>query len=328
MMQRLETGARAMTLRFALLATAAAALALLVALAPGAARAQAFFQGPEKCQECHEAEFKVWEATPHHNSFREIHKNDKAKDILAAVGGEKNMKKNEVCTQCHYTMVRKDASAEPRAEAGPSCESCHGASSDWFPIHNDFGGKDVKREDESPEHKATRIQEAAAAGMVWPSMRYDIALNCMSCHGLDRPNVDGETLAKMLGAGHPLKPEFELVAYSQGTVRHRFYPPDVTVNKEMTPAELAEAYIQGAAAKLVAASAALSKSADPKYQEGQQARIDLAKASIAAIQDMPEAAVLLADPSDANARALVEAIKGQDLSVKVGAMLPAPGTYK
>ncbi len=316
-----------MTLRFVCLGLVALFAAASAGFAPQAAAAP-FFQGPEKCQECHESEFKVWEGTPHYSAFREVHKNAKAKDIAAAVGGEKNMKKNDVCTQCHYSMVQMDASAAAKAEAGPSCESCHGASSDWFPIHNDFGGKDVKAENEPPEHKAARIAGATAAGMIWPAMRYDIALNCMGCHGLDRPGVDGDTLAKMLGAGHPLKPEFEFVMYSQGTVRHRFYPPDVTANQEMTPAELAEAYIQGAVAKLVTASAALSKSSDAKYQEGQQARIDLAKASLAAIQDVPEAAALLADPSDANGRALVAAIKGQDLSAKVGAMLPAPGTYK
>lgn len=292
------------------------------------AGAQAFMQGPKKCQECHEAEVKVWEGTKHFASFREIHKSDKAKDITAAIGGEKNMKKNEVCVQCHYSLVQKDAGDEAKAEAGPSCESCHGASSDWFPIHNDYGGKDVKQENESPEHKAQRVADAVAKGMIWPHMRYDIALNCMGCHGLDRPDVDGATLAKMLAAGHPLKPEFELVQYSQGTVLHRFYPPDVTANKPLDAAGLAEAFVQGAAAKLVSASQALAKSADPAYQAAQQKRIDLAKEGIGALGAMPEAQALLADPSDANARALVEAIKGQDLSAQVGSLLPDPASYK
>lgn len=303
-------------------------LAALVAVGLGffglPAQAQPFMQGPKKCQECHEAEVTVWEGTKHFASFREVHKSDKAKDIVAAVGGEKNMKKNEVCNQCHYSLIGE----EMKAEAGPSCESCHGASSDWYPIYNDYGGKDVKREDETAEHKTKRIADAAAAGMIWPHERYDIALNCMSCHGLDRPNVDGDTLAKMLAAGHPAKPEYELVQYSQGSVLHRFYPPDVTVNKPLDAAGLAEAYIQGAAAKLVTASAALAKSSDPAYQAFQQKRIDLARQGIEAVGDMAEAQALLTDPSDANARALVAAIKGQDLSGKVGSLLPDPGTYK
>jgi len=309
-----------------LVLVAVAALGLAAWVAPAAA--EPFMQGPKKCQECHESEVKVWEGTKHFASFREIHKSDKAKAITAAIGGEKNMKKNEVCVQCHYSLVKKDAADEAKAEAGPSCESCHGASSDWFAIHNDYGGKDVKRENESPEHMAQRTADAVAAGMIWPHMRYDIALNCMGCHGLDRPNVDGATLAKMLAAGHPLKPEFELVQFSQGTVLHRFYPPDVTANKPLDAAGLAEAYIQGAAAKLVSATVALGKSADPAYQAAQQKRIDLARQGIEALGAMAEAQALLADPSDANARALVEAIKGQDHSAQVGSMLPDPGGYK
>jgi len=310
-----------------LLTAIAAFLVAAVLGLPGTAQA-AFNQGPKKCLECHEAEHQVWEGTAHFKAFKEVHRNEKAKAILAAVGGEKNMKKNEVCIQCHYTMVQKDEADEAKAEAGPSCESCHGASSEWFAIHNDYGGKDVKREDETPEHKAERYAKAKAAGMLWPHERYDIVLNCMGCHGLDRPNVDGDTLAKMLGAGHPLKPEYEFVQYSQGSVRHRFYPPDVTTNKELSQAELAEAFIQGAAAKLVTATAAKAKSSDAAYQAAQQARIDMATQALQAIQDVPQAAALLADPSDANARALVDAIKGQDLSAKVASLMPDPSTYK
>ena len=307
--------------RHGLILAAFAAIGLGVLGLP--AQAEPFMQGPKKCQECHESEVKVWEGTKHHASFREVHKSDKAKDVVAAIGGEKNMKKNDVCNQCHYSLIGE----EKKAEAGPSCESCHGASSDWFAIHNDYGGKDVKRDDETPEHKAKRIADATAAGMIWPHMRYDIALNCMSCHGLDRPGVDGDTLAKMLAAGHPLKPEFELVQYSQGSVLHRFYPPDVTVNKPLDAAGLAEVFIQGAAAKLVTASAALAKSSDPAYQAAQQKRIDMARQGIEAV-GTPEAQALLADPTDANARALVAAIKGQDMSGKVGSLLPNPSTYK
>ncbi len=307
----------------------AAAAALTVALwAAVPAGAAPFMQGPEKCKECHEAEFRVWEGTKHFSSFREVHKSAKAKDITAAVGGEANMKKNEVCTQCHYSLVQKDAGATAKADAGPSCESCHGASSDWFPIHNDYGGKDVKRDAETPEHKAQRYADAHAAGLLWPDMRYDVALNCMSCHGLDRASVDGATLAKMLAAGHPLKPEFELVQYSQGSVRHRFYPPDMSPNQQLDAAGLAGLLVEGAAAKLVTASAALAKSDDAAYQAAQQKRIDLARATIEALGAMPEAQALLADPSDANARALVAAIAGQDLSAQVGSLLPDPASYK
>lgn len=286
--------------------------------------AEPYVEGPKKCQECHEEEYKVWEGTKHFESYKTLHKKDKAKDIVKALGG-KRLKKDKVCTQCHYTMVQKDAGDDGKAEAGPSCESCHGASSEWRQVHNDYGGPKVKAENETPEHKAKRVQAAKDAGMIWSSMRYDIAANCMECHGLANPNVSGEELAKMLEAGHPLKPDFELVKYSQGKVRHRFYPPDVTKNAEMGAAELSRLFVEGQAAKLVSATQAANKSDHPKYKEAQQARIESAKKALA---NVAEAKDFLADPSDANARKLVEAIKDKDLSAQVGSLLPAKDSYK
>lgn len=286
--------------------------------------AEPFYQGPKTCQECHEAEYEIWEETKHAKSFKTVHKSDKAKGILEALGA-KSMKREATCGLCHYTMAQKEAGDKPKPRAGPSCESCHGASSDWIEIHNDYGGKDVKREQETPEHKAQRREQAAAAGIIWPTELFDVAGNCMTCHGLAHPDLDGATLATMLGAEHPLNPDFELVAYSQGSVRHRFYPPDVNTNQEMTAAELARLFAAGQAAKLVSAAGAMSKSDDATYQAAQQKRMDDAKAALSAI---PEAAALVADPTEANGRAFAAAIADKDLSGAVGGMLPASSSYK
>lgn len=306
----------------------AANLALVAAgllwLNGGAALAEPSYQGPEVCQKCHKAEFQVWEATKHAKSRREVHKTkDPDAKAIAEATGEKKMRRNQVCLMCHYTSVEKGG--KMKVVAGPSCESCHGASSEWFEIHNDYGGKDVKREDETPDHKQQRLQQAAAKGMIWPHMKYDVALNCLSCHGMTNPGLDGATLAKMLDAGHPINPSFEMVAYSQGSVRHRFYPPNMTTNAEMDSAGLSRLFVTGHAASLVSATAALSKSDHPKYVEAQNARIAAAKAALGAVGD---AATLLGAPTDANARALVDKIEGQDLSGAVGGMLPAKGSYK
>ena len=306
---------------------AIAAFAAMSWALPQAASAQPYVQGPKTCQECHRTEYELWEDTKHARSFRTVHKMNEAKEIAVAVGGKKSMKKNATCTICHYTSVQKEAGGKGKPKAGPSCESCHGASSDWLDIHNDYGGANIKRDDETAEHKAERQQAAVDAGMIWSFMRYEIAKNCMSCHGLARDELDAGDLAKMLGAGHPLNPDFELVAYSQGTVRHRFYPPDVTLNSEMSAAELAETFIQGQAAKLVSAAGAMSKSDNSKYQAVQQQRMDDASAALSAV-GVPEAAALVADPTDANALALVAAIAGKDLSGDVASLLPAPASYK
>lgn len=281
----------------------------------------AFYVGAKKCEECHSAEVKVWEGTKHFESYKTVHKHDKAKDIVKAVG-DKRMKKSDTCALCHYTLVQKDAGDSPRARSGPSCESCHGAASDWITVHNDFG-KGVKRADESAAHKAERIQKAIAAGMVRPDRLYDVASNCMSCHGLANPKLEAKDAAAMLDNGHPLKPDFELVKYSQGTVRHRFYPPDITVNKEMTAAEMSQMYVVGQAAALVSATRAMSNSDHPKYKEAQEKRIASAKAALEAVKgQLPEAGKLLADPTPENGRALAEAVKGKDLTGAVGDKLP------
>ena len=298
---------------------------------PSMTNAEPFVKGAKLCEECHEEEFKVWSKTKHFKSFRSVHREPKdaskpsPKKILKAVGGQKRMKRNKTCYLCHYTLQKKDAGAKHQVKSGTSCESCHGASSDYMDIHGDYGGKDVKREAESADHKAKRIADSKAAGLIWPSMKYEIAENCMTCHGLANPDLKADDLAKMLGAGHPINPEFELVKYSQGSVRHRHYPPNMKTNAEMTPKEQAEFFVIGQAAALVSATSVMSKSSEAKYIEAQKTRAENAKAALAGVA---EAADLLASPSRANALKLAAAIAGKDLTGAVGSKLPAKGDYK
>jgi len=284
--------------------------------------AEPFTVGPKVCQECHTDEAKVLSGTKHFSSVKTVHKDKRAKKIVKAIG-DKRMKKSDTCKMCHYTEAQKKAGAKRKIVAGPSCESCHGPASDWLKIHNDYG-KGVKRDTESAAHKAERLQKAEAAGMVRPSKMFDVASNCMSCHGLAAPGLDEKAAAAMLDNGHPLNPDFELVAYSQGTVRHRFYPPDVTANKELSAAEKSQLYVVGQAAALVSASAAVKKSSHEKYMAAQKKRIATATAALEAVKgSVPAAGALLADPSVANGRALAEEVKGKDLTGAVGGMLPS-----
>ena len=300
-------------------------ISLLVPVSAGAASTPV---GAENCQKCHETEHGVWEGTRHFSSFKEVHKMPEAKAILAAVGGATSMKKHETCLLCHYTVTPDPATVELAPTSGPSCESCHGAASDWITVHNDYGGPTVTRETEPPAHKAQRIKAAQGAGMRWPFMKFELASTCMGCHAMTQSGLDSTTLGKMLDAGHPLKSEWEYIRYSQGTVRHRFYPPDITVNNVMTPAELARNYVIGAAAKLVSAKAALAKSTHPTYQAAQQQRLNEATTVLSAVKSVPEAAALVASPTEQNAKKLVAAVEDKDLSGDVGALLPDPATYK
>ena len=222
----------------------ALALAFLaLAVAGGAAMAAPYAEGYRKCEKCHEAEVEVWKQTEHFKSFQTVHRKEEAKAILDAAGGGASMRQNSSCVLCHYTETQSSPSAKPQVASGPSCESCHGPSSDWRDVHNFYGNGIEDPAKEPPANKSKRLAEARKAGMIWSFMTYDIAANCNECHGLANPKLSGEVLAKMLDAGHPSEPEFELVRYSQGTVRHRFYPPDYSKNAEMSPAELEEGAI-------------------------------------------------------------------------------------
>lgn len=307
----------------------AAALGLAVLLlgigGMGPAAAQSAYVGPKKCQDCHRAEHKVWKKSKHFKSFRTVHKNKAAKGILKAVGGKGAIRRSKVCVLCHFTV----GGPKNKAVAGPSCESCHGAASEWLADHDNYGGKNVRREQETPDHKAQRIEQAAAVGMVWPSRIYDVALNCLSCHGMTNPALDGKTLSAMVDAGHPIHAKFELVGYSQGSVRHRFYPPNVNDNQAMSGPELARLYATGQAAALVATTEALKKTDNAKYVGVQKERLAEAKKALQAAKgSVPEAGALLDNPTDAAARAFVAAIKDKDLSGALGGMLPKKDAYK
>jgi hypothetical protein len=269
-----------------------------------------FVQGPNVCKSCHAAEYKVWSATEHFKDFADVHKSPKTPAILDAAGGDKNMRKNQTCQLCHYTLVQDDASDPGEAKAGPSCESCHGASSEWIDIHN---AKDTPLDQ--------RVTQTMAKGMIRSNMHYEVAENCMSCHGLARADVDPDIMGKMLAAGHPVSPDFELVRYSQGTVRHRFYPPDVDNNKAMSPPELSRLFVTGQAAKLISALWAASRSNVPQYKQVQTARADLARKALSAGQSVPEIAEFLRAPSEASAHKLVQAIETKDLSAQFGSQL-------
>ena len=66
-----------------------------------------------------------------------------------------------------------------------------------------------------------------------------------------------------------------------------------------------------------------------KYEETlKKIDADARKALDAIKGQVPEAAALLAQPTDDNARKLVAAIAGKDLTPQVGKLLPPKNTYK
>ena len=197
--------------------------------------------GSDQCAKCHQLEVQQWMHTPHYMTFDSLHRSPHAKEIADKLDLQ-SIKRNDVCTQCHYTKQIEDG--RERVVAGISCESCHGGARDWVAIHADYGGPGVTKATESAEHRAKRIADSVARGMNNPHNIYLIARQCYDCH-----TVPNEKLVNVGGHLSGSK-DFELVSWSQGMVRHNFVSGGGTVNRTPTPEELRVMYVVGVLADL------------------------------------------------------------------------------
>lgn len=170
-------------------------------------------KGPDACGECHKSSVTAWKQSTHAKTFKALPRSKKAKEIAKKMGLRRIKAKSD-CLTCHFTSAKKKKRIKPIA--GISCESCHGAGNDWIKLHSDFGGKGVTKESEPPAHKKERFAKSVAAGMIRPVNIYAVANNCYQCH-----TVPNEKLVNV--GGHPAGSSFELVAWSQGEVRHNVW---------------------------------------------------------------------------------------------------------
>jgi len=192
--------------------------------------------GADQCAKCHQQEVQQWMRTPHFATFDALHRTPRAKEIADRLG-ERSIKRSELCTQCHYTQQQQEGRL--RVVSGVSCESCHGGAADWLAIHADYGGEGVTKDAESAEHRTKRVEESIARGMNNPHNVYLIAKQCYDCH-----TVPNERLVNV--GGHAVgSQDFELVAWSQGVVRHNFLRTDGTTNGAPSSAELRVMFIVG-----------------------------------------------------------------------------------
>jgi len=181
--------------------------------------APAHVVGAVACKECHKSEYAAWSATVHSKNYARI-ASDSGQKISAAYGNQ------DACQKCHSTP--HTASAKFATEqVGVSCESCHtpaGGEDGWFKLHSNYGGEDIKREQETEAHRKERLANCDSAGMIRAKNVYALAKNCYSCH-----IVADE---KLLAAGHKTgHSDFDLIPWLQGEVRHNFQV-DQTVNSE------------------------------------------------------------------------------------------------
>lgn len=183
--------------------------------------------GHQACAECHQTEFAAWKQSPHATQSFQLLEHPDASDFAAAIGATGDLSQS-ACANCHATEPQNTTAN------GVSCESCHGPAGPeeggWFKIHSQLAdGQNInptmvdllsKHVEESAEHRKMRLDACDAAGMNRSAEVYDIAKNCLSCHTVAVDQMkDAE---KLVNAGHPTTKNFEMVRYSQGSVRHNF----------------------------------------------------------------------------------------------------------
>ena len=221
------------------------------AASPAEAAKAAKTIGPEQsennCASCHAVEDEAWQNTRHYATFNERHRSPRAQEILQAMG-LRTMKRVDTCRQCHYTSVMVGDAVTP--QWGVSCESCHGPGKDWNGIHNRPAGNPTAPalkwgtiKNETAADRQARLGAAAAKGMIHSAMIYDIATNCFGCHTV--PNEELVNKGK-----HHAGSDFDLVAWSQGEVRHNFVSspgaPDKPTNRPASANQRRRLYVVGA----------------------------------------------------------------------------------
>lgn len=186
--------------------------------------------GYENCRKCHLLQIQTLETTAHFRSFETMHRTERAKEYCRKLG-LRSVKRSERCVRCHYTP-EVTSKGRTKAQSGISCESCHGPAKNWVQGHNDYGGLSVTKETETKEHKAWRVESSIDKGMRHPSNLYLVARSCYDCHLVDDSELVNVT-------GHPTGTlGFNMVAWSQGSMRHNWHRTNGKSNEISSPERL------------------------------------------------------------------------------------------
>ncbi len=169
-----------------------------------------------KCEQCHENAVLAWEESTHKKTYDELHLRDEAKAVLTRLGKKGSIRRNKECVQCHYTQTATEAGGRPKTVMGVSCQRCHGGAVDWLDVHQDTEG--------IPD-RAERKAKAASLGQRLTDDIYTLAMNCFQCHTVPKEELVNK-------GEHPAGSDFELVAWSQGEVRHNFLNDDPKARAE------------------------------------------------------------------------------------------------
>jgi hypothetical protein len=295
--------------------------------------------GPNACTECHKQEAEAWKGTHHFKTFREMPQRKEANEIAEKMG-VRRIRSEGLCLTCHYTVQEKED--KKQSVAGISCESCHSPAEDWIKVHSGFSGKTENTETKA--EAAARWKLAETKGMIRPSSIYRLAKNCYGCHVVPQEDLVNK-------GGHPAGSAFELVAWSQGEVRHNTWHNKGKENAAAGAARKRMLYVVGLGVELETGLRAVSRATTRRlFAFAMASRVDRARKQLAiaakAAPNVPEIAKVVEYAYSAgltlnNERALTAAADGiskllasiaekYDGSTLSGldALIPSPDKFK
>ncbi|RMG08196.1 MAG: hypothetical protein D6731_22315 [Planctomycetota bacterium] len=241
------------------------------------------------CSKCHLEEFKAWQTT-HHNHSIGMPDTPLAKAMRKKFK-IRNLQRDKLCQNCHFTVVKEGG--EEVAKYGISCESCHGPAAEWAGVHSN-------EEKWGKDQREVRLKLAEEKGMIRPANLYKLAQNCYQCHIMAK-NPQGTTVSveEMVNTKFKVKKKkkkkkkkkyhrastkgFELVAYSQGEVRHNLR----NKARENRPSRfLRGLYVVGKMLDVEYSLRALSNATDPdgRYFKKIKERLDGEGNALAALE--------------------------------------------
>ncbi len=295
----------------------------------------------EACAKCHFNEVQVWHKTTHFRTFEELGRRSQAREICDKLG-LRSVKRSDVCIDCHFTTQQTSERNKP--VSGISCESCHGAAKEWIDVHNDYGGPAATQTDESSYDAAKRLAESAELGMRNTRNLYLIASSCLNCH-----TVPNENLVNV--GGHVAgSPDFELVRWSQGQVRHNYLRTGGQGNASSSPERLRVMFVVGLIADLEFSTRATAKATEKStYGKAVAQRAARAAMKLYEVQQQiqnPDVQLALlafskadlrinnseslsdiADEIQSAGKHFAETSTGQELAI-LDPMLPSPSEYR
>lgn len=219
--------------------------------------------GGDVCRDCHGAAFKATRASMHATSFDSLPRARSARQIAERLGlGD--MREEAACQSCHISVGAEEdlfASDEggdeapapkPKPVGAVQCESCHGPAKVWADIHWRYNGARIPADQEDPAHKAERLRQVDAAGMIRAARGDLMVARCLACHIVADERLVNE-------GGHPAASDFEYVSWTQGEVRHNFGTEEGDENHPSSPDGLRLMYVVGAVVDLEQSLRALTR---------------------------------------------------------------------